>query len=249
MPDLRLIRAEVLKLRRRRGMLAVCAALTLAAVAAFYAVLAVLHLTDPSGHGPAGGAAHFDDAMGVLAMTAGVAGVIVGATAGGADIEAGVFRDLAATGRGRIALFAARLPGALAVLLPLLAAAVALPALLSAVLAGGEPLTASALGDGALQVLASGALTAAISVGLAALFGARGMVMGVVLAVFLGIDPVLAQVEAIGDARHLIPQVAIAGLGGADGDVPAVGAAVAIVLGWAVTALGFGAWRTRTQEI
>ena len=53
-------------------------------------------------------------------------------------------------------------------------------------LSGGAPLTASAVGDGALQVLASGALTAAISVGLAALFGARGMVMGVVLAVFLG---------------------------------------------------------------
>ena len=153
-------------------------------------------------------------------MTAGVAGVIVGATAGGADIEAGVFRDLAATGRGRIALFAARLPGALAVLLPILLAAVALPALLSAVLSGGEPLTAAAVGDGALQVLASGALTAAISVGLAALFGARGMVMGVVLAVFLGIDPVLAQIEAIGDARHLIPQVAVAGLGGGDGDMP-----------------------------
>ena len=249
MPDLRLIRAEVLKLRRRRGMLTVCAVLTLVAVALYYAVLAVLHLTDAAGHGPAGGLAHFEDAIGVLGMTAGVAGVIVGATAGGADIEAGVFRDLAATGRGRIALFAARLPGALAVVLPILLAAVALPALLSAVLSGGAPLTAAALGDGALQVLASGALTAAISVGLAALFGARGMVMGVVLAVFLGIDPVLAQIEAIGDARHLIPQVAIAGLGGGDGDVPAVGAAVAIVLGWAAAALSLGAWRTRTQEI
>ena len=47
MPDLRLIRAEMLKLRRRRGMLAVCAVLTLVAVALYYAVLAVLHLTDP----------------------------------------------------------------------------------------------------------------------------------------------------------------------------------------------------------
>ena len=249
MPDLRLIRAEVLKLRRRRSMLAVCAVLTLVAVAGYYAVLAALHLTDAAGHGPAGGLAHFEDAVGLLGMTAGVAGVIVGATAGGADIEAGVFRDLAATGRGRIALFAARLPGALAVLLPILVAAVALPALLSAVLSGGEPLTASAVGDGALLVLASGALTAAISVGLAALFGARGMVMGVVLAVFLGIDPVLAQIEAIGDARHLIPQVAVAGLGGGDGDIPTVGAAVAIVLGWAAAALSLGAWRTRTQEI
>ena len=183
-------------------------------------------------------------------MTAGVAGVIVGATAGGADIEAGVFRDLAATGRGRIALFAARLPGALAVLLPLLVAAVALPALLSAVLSGGEPLTASAVGDGALQVLASGALTAAISVGLAALFGARGMVMGVVLAVFLGIDPVLAQIEAIGDARHLIPQVADRRARRRRRRRPdrRRGRRDRARLGRG-RALGLGAWRTRTQEI
>ena len=51
-------------------------------------------------------------------MTGAVAGVIVGATAGGADIEAGVFRDLAATGRSRTALFAARLPGAWAIVVP-----------------------------------------------------------------------------------------------------------------------------------
>jgi hypothetical protein len=34
MPDLRLIRAEVLKLRRRRGMLALCAGMLLLAVGA-----------------------------------------------------------------------------------------------------------------------------------------------------------------------------------------------------------------------
>ena len=49
----------------------------------------------------------------MLALLAAVAGAIVGATAGGADIEAGVFRDLAATGRSRTALFFARVPGAL----------------------------------------------------------------------------------------------------------------------------------------
>ena len=37
MPDLRLIRAEILKLRRRTGMVAVCAVLTVFAVALFYA--------------------------------------------------------------------------------------------------------------------------------------------------------------------------------------------------------------------
>ena len=39
MLDLRLIRAEVLKLRRRRGMLAIAAALTLGVIALAFAVM------------------------------------------------------------------------------------------------------------------------------------------------------------------------------------------------------------------
>ena len=54
----------------------------------------------------------FDSAAGILTLLASVAGAIVGATAGGADIETGVFRDLVATGRSRTALFFARVPAA-----------------------------------------------------------------------------------------------------------------------------------------
>jgi hypothetical protein len=87
MPDMRLIRAEILKLRRRTGMVAVCAVVTVGAVAIFYAVLAGLHLAD-AGRSPAGGGGHFGDIVAILAMAGPVAGVIVGATAGAADIEA-----------------------------------------------------------------------------------------------------------------------------------------------------------------
>ena len=112
MPDLRLIRAEILKLRRRPGLMAAAGLLAFASAVLYLVVLMVLHALDPAAR-RRGGAAHFDDAMGILGMAGSVAGVIVGATAGGADIEAGVFRDLAATGRSRIALFAARVPGRL----------------------------------------------------------------------------------------------------------------------------------------
>src|SRR6185503_14600185 len=95
----------------------------------YLVVLIVLHAIDPSGHAGAGGAAHFDDAMGILGMAAPVAGVLVGATAGGADIEAGVFRDLAATGRSRTALFAARVPAAWVLTLGMLVIAIAVSAL------------------------------------------------------------------------------------------------------------------------
>jgi len=228
----RLVNAEILKLRRRTGMLVLASLLTVAAVAIYYAVVAAT-----------GGTAHFDDVVAVLALSGSVVGVIVGATAGAADIEAGVFRDLVATGRSRLALFFARVPGALAIVLPALAAAVALAAVLSGP-------SASEIGNGAAQVLTAGALTAAVCVGLAALTGSRGTIIGLALAFQLGVSPLLGQVEQLGDARFGIPQVAIAKIGGSAGDLDfTVPVAIAIVLAWAAAALAAGAWRSNTQEI
>ena len=229
---IRLVNAEILKLRRRTGMLVLASLLTVAAVAIYYAVVAAT-----------GGTANFDDVIAVLALSGSVVGVIVGATAGAADIEAGVFRDLVATGRSRLALFFARVPGAWAIVLPALAAAVALAAVLS------TP-SAADFGLGAAQVLTAGALTAAVCVGLAALTGSRGTIIGLALAFQLGVSPLLAQVEPLGDARFGIPQVAIAKIGGSAGDLAfTVPVAIAIVLAWAAAALAAGAWRSNTQEI
>jgi ABC-type transport system involved in multi-copper enzyme maturation permease subunit len=235
---MRLISADILKLKRRRGMVALVAALTFASVALYFIV------------GGDGGRDGFDSAMGILVLLAALGGAIFGATAGGADIESGVFRDLAATGRSRTALFFSRVPAAWALTLGVLALAIAGSAVAAAVLPG-DVLNAGDMAVGAVQVLASGALTAAICVGLAALFGSRGPVMGFVLAFQLGAAPLLAQLDVLGDARWAIPAVAISRFGGADGLVAplAIPAAVAIVLAWGAAGLGAGLWRTRTQEI
>jgi hypothetical protein len=243
MPDYRLIRAELLQLRRRGGLIALAAVLAGAAVAIPYFVVAIVQ------GDPAGGADKFRDAIAVLALTGSVVGVIVGATAGAADVEAGVFRDLVATGRSRLALFFSRVPAAWAVVLPALAAAVALAAVLATVLEGGPRPTTQDLVAAFAQVLAAGALTAAVCVGLAALTGSRGTVIGLALAFQLGVSPLLAQVDALGDARYAIPQVAIARIGGVDDLELALAAAIAIVLAWAAAALAAGAWRSVTQEI
>jgi hypothetical protein len=91
LPGVRLIRAEFLKLTRRRGLMIAAAALTAVAVigsdlartdvwpAACYALLAIL----------------------------------LGASAGAADIAAGVFSGLITTGRSPVALFLARIPAGL----------------------------------------------------------------------------------------------------------------------------------------
>lgn len=247
--DLRLIRAEVLKLRRRRGLMVATAIFTVGAVAIYYAIVALLHLADPGANGAAGGLHGFDATIGLLSLTGAVAGVLVGATAGGADIEAGVFRDLAATGRSRSALFFARVPGAWAILVPAVVAAVGLSAGVALLLDGPGSLTAAAAGQGLAASLVAALLLSAASVGLAALSSGRGMVIGIVLAFQLGLSPILAEIGAIGDLRYAIPAVANARIGGEIADEMALVVAILVVLAWAAVTLGAGLWRTRTQEI
>ena len=228
----RLVQADLLKLRRRRGMLAVVASLVLGSVALYYGIGALL-----------GADSTFADAVAILTLLASVAGAAIGATAGGQDLESGVFRDLVATGRDRGALFAARVPAAWALTLGLLAVALAGAALVSTPPAGE-------VARGAATVFVSGALAAAVCVGLASLTGRSGQVMGFVLAFQLGLAPLLAQLDVLGQARLAIPAVAISRLDNADGLVAAlpVAGAIGIILAWAAAALGAGLWRTRTQE-
>jgi hypothetical protein len=63
MPDLRLIRADILKPRRRRGLLIATAVMTLGAVAPYYTIVGGLHVADPSKYAGAGGSAGFESAM------------------------------------------------------------------------------------------------------------------------------------------------------------------------------------------
>jgi hypothetical protein len=251
--DLRLVSAEVLKLRRRRGMLSIALLGTLGAMLIGFTVLVIQHGGNPVKYGPAGGLDNYQGAIDFLALMALVMGAIVGATAGTQDLESGVFRDLAATGRSRTALFGARVTGAWAVALPIAAIAAAFAAIASVVLAGSLPAPgAGALVAGTALALTATALSAAMGVGVAALVGSRGPVIGILLAFFLAIQSVLQQLAFLGDGRQLIPSVALNRIG----DLPpvsgidvALGGAIAVVIAWAATALVAGAWRTRTREI
>ena len=239
----RLIRADVLKLRRRTGMMAVVALLVFGAVAAYYgsAVLRAASLDD-------GRSTASRPPPACSTLIASVAGAIIGATAGGADIESGVFRDLVATGRSRTALFFSRVPAAWILTLGMLAIAVdRRPRCCRSPLRGRR----SGRGRRPSVLVCPGALTAAVCVGLAALTGKSGPVMGIALAFQLGVAPLLAQLDVLGDARWAIPAVAISRLDGAEGILAALplAGAIAIILAWAAAGLGGGLWRTRTQEI
>jgi hypothetical protein len=251
--DLRLIAADALKLRRRRGMLSISLLLTLGVTAVVFVVMVIQHAGNPADYGPAGGRANYEDLISLVGAMAFVLGAIVGGTAGTQDLESGVFRDLVATGRSRTALFASRVAGAWVVVLSIVGLTAALTGAASIALA--DSLTAPGTGTlipGTAGVLVAGALSTAMGVGLSVLVSSRGPVIGIMLAFYFAISPLLIGIGFLGSVRHAIPEVAVRRIG----DLPPIAdlhvalvTAILVVVAWAAAALALGAWRTRTREI
>ena len=251
--DLRLIKADVLKLRRRRGMLALAISLTVGAAVLIFTVTALQHGSNPIKYGPAGGLKNYHSAIGFLNSMVLVVAALVGATAGAADIESGVFRDLAATGRSRAALFTSRVFAGWAVVLTVVAAAAAVTAVAASVLTGPLPAPgATAVLDGTVSLLLAGGLGTAVAVGLSALVGSRGPVIAILLGFELAVLPLLSNLKTLGDARQAVPTQAlerIAGTTPSGAAHMALVTAVLVLVAWLAAAFLAGAWRTRTQEI
>jgi ABC-2 type transport system permease protein len=249
--DPRLIRAEVLKLRRRRGMLALVTAITLGVVALAFTVMTIQHADNPAKYGPAGGLGSYRDALEVLIVLTIVAGAIVGSTAGAQDIESGVFRDLAATGRSRLALFGARVTGAWGIMIPVAAIAGAAAGIGAVALAGSAVApTAGALVEGTAAVLAAGMVSSAVAVGLCALVGTRGPVIAIMLAFSLALAPVLASMSFLGDVRQALPTVALDHIAHTTSTLhTTLAVAIAVLAAWVAAAFAAGAWRTASREI
>ena len=250
---LALISSDVLKLRRRRGMLALSLLLTAGLIAVAFVVMAIQHRGDPASYGPAGGLANYQEDIAVVSLMALIVGTIIGATSGSQDIESGVFRDLAASGRSRMALFASRVAGAWAVVLPILAVTAGLAAAGCVALAGSLAAPdAGAIVAGTAAVLVAGALSTAVAVGVSALVGSRGPVIGIMLAFYLAVQNALLAMGFFGGARQILPDVAIRRIGELEpvSDVHVgLGAAILVTIAWPALTLGLGAWRTRTREI
>jgi ABC-type transport system involved in multi-copper enzyme maturation permease subunit len=258
LPTPRLVRAEVLKLRKRRGLLAVTACLTLGAAVVPYTVLAILHAANPAHHGPAGGVENLGHVLLVLSLLGGVAAAIVGATAGAGDLAAGVFRELVVTGRSRRALFSARIPGGLAFLLGFAAAGYALAAAASVVFAGSLPAPSTGLlASAGTWLLLSCAFWFGLALGVASLVGSRSMTIGGMLAFRLAVSPILLSIGALGVGREVVPGAALERLAPhavreftrQSGPIPmSVSAAELVLLVWAAVVLVFGAWRTVNRD-
>jgi ABC-type transport system involved in multi-copper enzyme maturation permease subunit len=253
--NLRLVNAELLKLRKRRGLVVAVSALTILPMVIAYVVLLSLHAGSPGKHGPAGGLENFMPSMDILTTLTVVAAVLIGATLGTGDLSAGVFRELVVTGRSRLVLFAARIPAGLAILLAPVGVAFGITAAASSAFAGSlEAPSGTLLVQAGAWLALMAAVSMAIALGVSSLFSSRGTSIGILLGWQLGLMPVLIAIGPLGSFRDGLFYAAADRLQPAalvDGSAPvpmAVATAVAVLVAWAVIPLALGAWRTQTRD-
>jgi hypothetical protein len=250
---MRMVRAEMLKLARRRGTMIWSALLTIGSVVVANVIVIALHAADATRHGPAGGAENLKNVTFLLGGLGTVAAIIVGSAAGTQDVAAGVFRDLVVTGRPRRTLFDVRLPGTLLVFLPLVAIAFGIEVVVAYGFAGSSPTpSAGVVGDWAAYLFAVSAVNVALAIGLSA-FASSRVVVGVLIAWNAIVANLLAAIHSLGGARKLLTSVAF------DHFVPAdaadssrvamtTGAAVLVLVAWVAVFQLAGRWWTSRRD-
>jgi len=122
-PTWSLVTTKVLEIRRRRGLMITTVVLTVGLPVIVLGLRLIFHAVDPKSYGPAGTPSVFAVLCGVMAEFGFIIAATVGTSAGTTDLSDGVFRHLVTTGRSRLALYLARIPAGLSIVLPLVAVA------------------------------------------------------------------------------------------------------------------------------
>jgi ABC-type transport system involved in multi-copper enzyme maturation permease subunit len=259
LPTPTLVRADLLKLRRRRSLSVIVGVLTVVAIAATYTIIELFHVASPDRYGVAGGVENLGHGTGLLSMLGAAAAAIVGAAAGSGDLDAGVYRELVVTGRSRVSLVLSRLTGGLLYLLPFVVVAYGVASAASVLWTDGAhpgPSPHLLLVAGLWTVM-SATFYYILSFSLACLTGSRSYSIGIVLAWRLALTPLLASIGALGVVRELVPGVALGSLAPdvlgrelSQGNVVpmSVSAAVAVLLVWTAVALRAGVWRDARRD-
>ena len=256
----RMVTAELLRLRKSRALVIWMFLMTAGAVMAFYLIAQGFHLNNSQQNGPAGGAANLDHSVIVISFIGSVAAAILGSTVGTSDLSSGVFRDLVVTGKSRVSMFLARIPGMLLFWVPLIIAAYAVGVILDFAFAGGlaTPSTTVIVKDGAWALMVT-CIALCASMGVAALIGSRGIAIGVLLGWQLAATPLLLNISQLGVTREAVLSAAttrvspLTGRSGPGGDAASalhvsLIAAIIVLLAWVVIPLVLGGWRTATRE-
>ena len=251
--------AEVLKLRRRPGAMLAALLLSVGMVVLYVVVMELRH------DAQFGGSSGLGSCTTLLGMYFGsFAAILIGTESGTADVTSGVFRDLAATGRSRSALFLVRIPGAVVVALALNGTGFLVAVLASLTFRGPAPApTFELVGKYGLWLAIATTVITALAVGVASLVASRTLTLTVVLGWQTLASTLLYAAHFLGSSRHGVLLVALSRLrpgpdtgtrelAGSPSALPgfelpmAAGTAIVVTLLWFVVPALAGAWRTRT---
>ena len=250
-----MIGADLLRLRKKRGMIALAVAVLLVPFVIMTGYDVVKHASDPVHYSPAGGLNNYGRLLDLLGMFMGpVAAILIGAEAGAGDLAAGVFRDNALTGRSRTALFLSRIPAAIAVTLSITALAFVIGLATTFGLADGAatPSLSVILESVAWLSLANSVLCV-IALGLASLTGSRTGTITGLIGWELVLSPLVVQATSLGTLRRGFLDSALiflkpGPLTGPPGVPMPVAVAVVVTIGWLLVLPTLGAWRMRTRD-
>jgi hypothetical protein len=121
-PTWSMVTTRFMELRRRKGLIIALVAVNVGIPVIFLAVRLISHAVAPKSYGPAGGYTTFTTlVVGVMYIFGFIVAAVVGCTAGSVDLNEGMFRHLVITGRSRLALYLARIPAGLAIVISIVA--------------------------------------------------------------------------------------------------------------------------------
>jgi hypothetical protein len=117
-----MIATRFMELRKRRGLMIALIVVNIGIPVLFLTIRLLAHAIAPRSYGPAGGYDIFNALVaGVMYVFGFIVAATLGCTAGSVDLTDGMFRHLVVTGRSRLALYLARIPAGLAIVVPLVA--------------------------------------------------------------------------------------------------------------------------------
>jgi hypothetical protein len=117
-----MITTRFMELRKRRGLMIALVLVNIGIPTIFLVVRLLAHAFAPKSYGPAGGYDIYTHLVGGVMYVFGfIVAATLGCSAGSIDLTEGMFRHLVVTGRSRMALYLARIPAGLAIVLPLVA--------------------------------------------------------------------------------------------------------------------------------
>jgi hypothetical protein len=146
LPTWDLVTTKNLEIRKRRGLIITVAVLIVGPTILILGLRLLFHAVDPHSYGPAGTSALFSQLTNLMAEFGFIAAAALGAAAGTTDLSDGMFRHLVITGRSRLALYLARIPAGLAILVPLVALAFSMVCLVTSYEGTPNPTTVAVYG-------------------------------------------------------------------------------------------------------